>query len=821
MTVWKRCFRLFLTLSLISLTAVAPFATLLAAQQTAQTQTAATASDLSTRLAAVEKAIDHQRQELGIPGVSLVIVKDDKVIYMKGLGVKDFEHNVPVTPDTLFAIGSSSKAFTAMAAVMSADEGKLSLDDSPKKFLPYFTLSDPDAAAKVTLRDLLCHRSGLNRTDLAMVTGVLNREELIRVVGMAKPTAKLGEKFQYQNIMYTAAGEAVARAQKSTWDKVVAEKIFKPLGMKATVTTDAAMQKSPDFSYGYEYNATTKQTRRLPMREIPAAAPAGAINSNARDMAQWLRLMLGGGVIDGRRLVSEKGFNELITKQMNVTGTVDYGLGWFLHQWDGHKVAEHGGNIDGFNAQVAFMPDQKLGFVLLTNVTASILVNFAMETVWSNLVGRKSPLGSASAAVVDPKTEVGKYKLVEAGVNLEVALREGKLVLMVPGQPTYPLENIGGRRYKLGAPAPDGFFATFRPVKGKESETEMYLEQPQGNAVLPKIAATEPAVSDAPKTDAGYSGSLKEVLGSYEQEESKTIIEIALKDGKPSLVAPGQQPYPLEEKEKDKLRSPLLPDTYWIEVKRDASGKITGIVLNQPEGQFPMRRLSDAAPGVSVDELLPKIVAAYGGEESIRKHKSTVTTVALDFENQGVTGEGVVRAKAPNQVGTSVTLMALGKKIGTIVYYFDGTGGGQQLSFAPEETFTGKRLADLTREADFYGPVDWKKNFKTITFKRMAKVGDDDCYVLEMMPEKGNTVTVFISSKSFLMLRRDSVISSETSGQNLPESATYSDYRLIEGVMIPFKTVNEDIANGHVVTLVKDVKFDVEIPDAVFHKPAK
>ncbi len=822
MTFWKRCSRLFLTLSLVVLTSVAPFATPLVAQPPAQTQTAASAPDLSARLAAVEKAIDDKRKELGIPGVSLVIVKDDQVIYMKGLGVKDFEHNLPVTPDTLFAIGSSSKAFTAMAAVMSADEGKLSLDDSPKKLLPYFTLSDPDAAAKITLRDLLCHRSGLNRTDLAMVTGVLNREELIRVVGMAKPTAKLGEKFQYQNIMYTAAGEAVARAQNSTWDKVVADKIFKPLGMKATVTTDAAMQKSRDFSFGYEYNKTTKQTRRLPMREIPAAAPAGAINSNARDMAQWLRFMLAGGMIDGKRLVSEKGFNETITKQMNVAGTVDYGLGWFLQQWDGHKVAQHGGNIDGFNAQVAFMPDQKLGFVLLTNVTASILVNFAMETVWSNLVGRKPATEAKTAAVPtgDPKAEAGTYRLEEAGVNMEVAFKDGKLTISVPGQPPYPLENIGGRRYRLGAPAPDGFFATFRPVSGKETETEMYLEQPQGNVAVKKIAATQPAAAtDSPKPNVGATGLLSEVLGSYEHEQ--TILEIAVRDGKPSLVAPGQPPYPLEEKEKDKLRSPALPDAYWVGVTRDASGKVNGIVLNQPEGQFPFRRLPDANASVSVDELLAKVVAAYGGEENIRKHKSSVTTVSLDFENQGVTGEGIVNAKAPNQGGSSLTLMALGKRIGTVVYYFDGAAGGQVISFAPEEIFTGKRLADLTREADFYGPADWKKNFKTITFKRMAKVGDEDCYVLEMMPEKGNVVTAYISTKSFLMLRRDSVISSETSGQDLPESTTYSDHRLVDGVMIPFKTVGKNIANGNVITLVKEVKFDVEIPESVFHKPAK
>ncbi len=194
-----------LVLSLVLFLALQPAA--LVAQQAPGPAATATATDYSAPLAAIEKAIDDKRKEFGVPGISLVIVKDDKVIYLKGLGVKDFEHNTPVTPNTRFAIGSASKALTAMLAVMSADEGKLSLDDSPKKFLPYFTLRDEEAAAKITLRDLLSHRSGLNRTDLAMVTGMLNREELIKVAGLAKPTAKLGEKFHYQNIMYTAAAK--------------------------------------------------------------------------------------------------------------------------------------------------------------------------------------------------------------------------------------------------------------------------------------------------------------------------------------------------------------------------------------------------------------------------------------------------------------------------------------------------------------------------------------------------------------------------------------------------------------------------------------
>ena len=810
---------------LLPLLAIAPLAKPIAAQQPAQIATATQAGELSAPLAAIEKTIDEKRKELGIPGASLVIVKDDQIIYMKGLGVKDFEKNLPVTPDTLFAIGSASKAFTALAAVMSADKGKLSLEDSPKKFLPYFKMRDADTDAKITLRDLLAHRSGLNRTDLAMLTNRLNRAELIQVAGMAKPTAKLGEKFQYQNVMYAAAGEIVAKAENSTWDKVMVNEIFRPLGMNASDTTAAAMQKMKDFSYGYEYNAGTKQTRRLPQREIPGVAPAGAINSSARDMAQWLRFMLAGGSINGKRLLSEKAFNELITKQMNVGGSVDYGLGWFLRTWNGHKVVEHGGNIDGFNAQVAMMPDQKLGFVLLTNVTASPLVTLAMNTVWTNLVGQ--PSGSSEQTQAQPQAqstdlqlEVGTYKLVEAGIDFDVAMKDGKLVLSVPGQPPYPLENIGGRKYKLTDPAPAGFFATFRPVKDKASETELFLEQPQGNVVLVKIAAVAAGAAE-PKDETQYSGPMKDLIGSYENEQSKGVIEIGFREGKVSLLVPGQPLYPLVEKDKDKLASTSLPDTYWIDIQRDQAGKPTGIVLNQPEGKYQFKRLNEIRALISTDDLLAKMITAYGGEENLRKHKTAITNVEVDMENQGVQAEGVIRAKAPNMQTTNIRLTALGREIGTNTSYFNGTGGGQTPSFASEEIFSGKRLTDVKIESDFYGVLNWKKNFKTITVKRIAKVGDEEAYVVEKVPDNGHPITDYISTKSYLLLRRDSVIASETSNIELPQTETFSDYRKIDGVMIPFKQVSNNLVYGDIVTRVRDVKFDVDIPDAVFSKPVK
>lgn len=460
-------------------------------------ETAKPPADMASRLTAIEKAIEKRREDLHIPGIALVIVKDDKPIYIKGLGLRDVARKLPVTPRTQFAIGSSSKAFTAMTVLMSADEKKLALNDSPKKYLSYFKLRDPEADSKITIGDLLCHRSGLDRTDIAWATGKLRSEEIIRVAGIAKPTAKFGEKFQYQNVMYLAAGEIAGAVQRSSWENTVRQRIFKPLGMKASNTSVRTMQRAEDYALGYDYDAVKKEPVHRPMRDLTGIAPAGAINSNVEEMAQWVRLMLGGGVFEGKRLVSEQNFAEMTKERIRIGGNVGYGYGWFLRDWNGHKVVEHGGNIDGFNAQVALMPDQKLGFVLLTNVSASPLGTNAMQIIWENLVGappKPAPTDTkpsvATGPEVAPEKEAGVYVFAPAKLKFEVAYADGKLKMTVPSQPTYPLERLTGRRYKLASPAPDGFFATFRPKKEDANISELYLEQPQGNIVLTRDSAS-------------------------------------------------------------------------------------------------------------------------------------------------------------------------------------------------------------------------------------------------------------------------------------------------------------------------------------------
>jgi CubicO group peptidase (beta-lactamase class C family) len=811
-------FALAASMLISALQAAAPRAAAqVAAQASTQAQAAQTPAELEAKLAAIEKAIEEGRQKRGIPGLSLVIVRDDRVIYTKGLGYRDFERKVPVTPDTLFAIGSSTKAFTAMLVAMGADEGKISLDDSPKKFLPYFKLQDPESDAKITVRDLLSHASGLNRTDLAWITGVLNREEVIRVAAQAKPTAKLREKWQYQNVMFSAAGECVARAENSTWESLIRERIFKPLGMRASNLNVPDTLRSPDYSLGYNYDEDTKETRRLPMRDFPQVAAAGAINSNARDMAQWLRLMLGGGAFEGKRLVSENSFAELSKPQMKVGGNVNYGLGWMLREWHGHKVVEHGGNIDGFNAQVALMPDQRLGFVMLTNVSASTLPSAAMEAVWSNLVGNPDAPKAETAAGASPvkiEEEAGGYLLEKANLTMTVAASEGKLTLSVPGQPTYTLVHVEGRRYRLAEA--DGFFATFRPSKEDPKQTELYVEQPQGNVVLKKSTPADAKTAAASGASAEYTGPLKEVIGAYEPEGEGPGLEVVVRDGQVVLVLPGQPAYPLVERSKDVLGSTALPEAYTFLVRRDASGNIVGITIKQPQGEFAFKRAAESRPALTVEEIMRKAVEAVGGEAALRKHKSWRAVVDLNFEHQGVQGEGLIYAKAPNASSQEVTITALGKKLGAFHDYFDGAQGGEEATFATFEPKTGKELENTRIASDFYSPLSWKTQFKTAEVKRTAKVGEEDAYVVVFTPEKGNPVTNYYSTKTFLLLRQDTV---ETVGPiNIPVTERYSDYRPVDGVMLAFTRVSNSVTMGDTVLKVREVKFDVNVPDEVFRR---
>jgi hypothetical protein len=188
----------------------------------------------------------------------------------------------------------------------------------------------------------------------------------------------------------------------------------------------------------------------------------------------------------------------------------------------------------------------------------------------------------------------------------------------------------------------------------------------------------------------------------------------------------------------------------------------------------------------------------------------------VDFENQGVRATTVSYSKAPNRAASETVFKALGKVIGSGREFFDGSGGGEVYTFTPAETYAGKRLDDVKLSSDFYSQLDWKTNYKKVEVKGTAKVGGEDAWIVSFEPQRGTPFREYYSTRTFLLLKRDGVITSSTSQQTLPYSIVYSDYRNVDGVMTPFKVVTNSVSNGNIVTTITSVKQNVPIDDKVF-----
>lgn len=333
--------------------------------------------------------LEARRAELRIPGAAVVIVTADRVLMMRGFGLRDVALGLPVTSHTLFALGSCTKPFTSLAFAISADAGVLSLDDSPRRFLPWFTLRDSLANAHVSFRDLLSHRTGVPMDDAqGWYERNPTRERLIRFAMGGMPTRPFRSTFQYNNFMYVAAGEALAAAHGATYAAVLDSVVFQPLAMDSTTTSIARADASSDFSHGYRGGAGENTRESLRPRQLfwlDGIEAAGGIWSNADDMSRWLRMLAGRGVFDGKRIVSDSAYAMLLTPAVRTSGR-HYGLGWFIEDWHGHTLYSHAGGVSGFGALCEFVPSLGLAWATLTNVDDGTLPRAVRELVYERLV---------------------------------------------------------------------------------------------------------------------------------------------------------------------------------------------------------------------------------------------------------------------------------------------------------------------------------------------------------------------------------------------------------------------------------------------------
>jgi len=328
----------------------------------------------------LDSYIQNAQKTWNIPGIAIAIVDNDKVVFSKGYGVKEFGKPGIITDESLFAIASNTKAFTASALLMLEEQGKLNLNDPVQKYLPWFKLYDPYVSANLTIRDLLCHRSGFKTFsgDLLWYGTSYSRKEVLERVRFLKPAYGFREKYGYSNLMFLAAGEIIPAVTGKSWDEFIKENFLLPLGMKNTNTSIR--------------NFTNDGNIAMPHHVAPGAdpvvikyvnwdniAPAGAINSNVKELSEWIKLQLNNGVYNNKRILSENSIRQmrsvntpkLITKwseenfpSKHYSG---YGLGWDLFDYLGRNIVNHGGGADGMISKVVLVPGEKLGFVILTN----------------------------------------------------------------------------------------------------------------------------------------------------------------------------------------------------------------------------------------------------------------------------------------------------------------------------------------------------------------------------------------------------------------------------------------------------------------------
>lgn len=325
----------------------------------------------------IDAIIEEAMKSWQIPGAAVAIVKGDDVLYAKGYGVRDMGKEQPVTTDTLFAIASCTKAFTATSVALLVEEGKMAWDDPVRKHIEFFRLADPLAERDVTIRDLLCHRTGLSRHDMLWIGTNWGEEELLRHIGHARLSQPFRSAFQYNNIMYIAAGHAVGKATKGKWEHVVEDRIFKPLGM-TTATTDLSRAAiSPNHARPHRRNEEGKP-EPLEWRHRTISA-AGSIHASVSEMTRWVRFQLGDGALAGTRLLQSNTLKEMHTPQIVLrldtvqriaypdTKFLSYGLGWFIHDHKGRLMYSHTGGLEGFRARVVLVPEEKLGIIFLMN----------------------------------------------------------------------------------------------------------------------------------------------------------------------------------------------------------------------------------------------------------------------------------------------------------------------------------------------------------------------------------------------------------------------------------------------------------------------
>ena len=367
----------------------------------AQDKLTQNALDVTQKLAGFDAFMEKTLKDWNAPGIGVGVVVGDKLVFAKGYGYRDYEKKLPVTPQTMFTIASNTKLFTAVAAGMLVEEGKLTWDRPIKESVPTIEFYDSYLNNTVTLRDMLAHRTGITRHDSIWYKSDYSTKELFERLKYLEPKESPRQIFLYNNMMYAGAGHAIELQSGKTWAEFVRERILQPLGMNSTVFSIADMLKQPDVGVPFTERRDSFELYKIPYyEEQQGVAPAGAIISNIEDMSHWLIALMNSGQYNGKQVLPAKVLAATLEPAIalpNAAGQTRgwwevlnqaYGMGRWTASYRGHLIAFHGGDLPGFHSQISFMPNEHIGVIVFVigNHTAP-LYNPISYAVYERLLG--------------------------------------------------------------------------------------------------------------------------------------------------------------------------------------------------------------------------------------------------------------------------------------------------------------------------------------------------------------------------------------------------------------------------------------------------
>ena len=326
--------------------------------------------------------VERAMRDWQVPGISICIVKDGQVI-LRGYGVKDMGKNDKVDENTLFMIGSNTKAMTATALALLQEQKKLSLDDKVVKWLPDFKLKDPWVTKELNIRDLLCHRIGMEtfQGDFIYWTSSLSDKQVVEKFGKLTPVYSFRSKWGYTNAAFVAGGQVITAVSGKTWGEFLTENIFKPLGMDRTIALSKDLVNATNKATAHTFNHD-KQLVAIPFCDIDNLAPAGSVSSSASDMSKWVTMLLNNGRLADKTIIPSNAINQtriphsILGNGGHIYNKINfslYGLGWGLEDYNDKRMISHTGGVNGFVTSVTLIPEEKLGVVVLTNTDQNAL----------------------------------------------------------------------------------------------------------------------------------------------------------------------------------------------------------------------------------------------------------------------------------------------------------------------------------------------------------------------------------------------------------------------------------------------------------------